>query len=191
MRNANFVARSDFQKRQLVKTTTVSQITAPAGFLDLTDWLFHVPEWDYNACTPPSNAHLSAAFTLAPDGTRMSINVEDIGGALIVEHYREDICEKLHCRVVSISDLLIEREYTTAEVTWEIIAEPTRGDLHDFIVNIEVFTTAEYDAYLEKHGKTFEEARDAFQKAIEEHSAEETPNFAASIQRRALRTTAA
>ncbi len=66
----------------------------------------------------------------------MSINVEDVGGALIVEHYVEDVSEKLHCRVQSISDLLFGREYTTAHVIWELIATPEQALHHKFTNNV-------------------------------------------------------
>ena len=183
---ANQMQSKPFTKRTLAHTIPKAEIIAPTGFIDLTDWLFHVDEWDYKACTPTSHAHKSAAFTHAPDGRRMSINVEDFGQALVVEHYVEDISEKLHCKVASISDVLIGREYTTVEAVWEITAKPLEGDRHEFINNCGIYTTPEYDAYLVKHGKSYESARDEFQKALEAHCAEETPYFAASIQRRVL-----
>ncbi len=117
----------------------------------------------------------------------MSINVEDVGGALIVEHYVETISEKLHCRVVSTSDLLIGREYSTALVTWELIATPAEGDHHEFVNNVWIHTTEKYDAYMEAHRIPFEAARHAFQAAVDAHNAEETPFFAAAIERKALK----
>jgi hypothetical protein len=180
-----------FTPRLLVQSSAKFHINAPTSSIDITDWLFNVDDAEYIECTPISRAHLSAGLTHAPDGKRMSINVEDVGGALIVEHYVENISEKLHCRVVSISDLLIGREYTTAQVTWELIATPAGGERHEFINNVWVHTTGKYDAYMHAHRIPFEAARHAFQTAVDAHNAEETPFFAAAIERKALRKTVA
>jgi len=99
-----------FTPRLLAESTSKFYVDAPTEDIDVTDWLFNIDDLEYINCTPHSKAHLAAGFTHSPDGKRMSINVEDIGGALIVQHYHEAICEKLHCRIVSTSDLLIGRE---------------------------------------------------------------------------------
>lgn len=176
-----------FEERILAECTAKFEINAPSEKIDVTDWLYTLGDLEYINCTPRSRAHLSAGFTHTPDGRRMSINVEDIGGALIVEHYIEDISEKLHCRVQSISDLLIGREYTTTRVTWELIARHIQGDHHEFTNNVWVWTTEKYDQYLEAHRIPYDEARYNYQRAVDAHNAEETPFFAASIERHALR----
>ncbi|BAQ16659.1 hypothetical protein [Methyloceanibacter caenitepidi] len=175
-----------FERRILCESSAKFHINAPTSKIDITEWLFTLGDREYMDCTPISHAHLSAGFTHTPEGKRMSINVEDIGGALIVEHYVEDISEKLHCRVHSISDLLFGREYTTDEVIWELIAEHKEGDYHEFTNNVWCYTTPDYDRYLEAHRIPYEAARHNFQLAVEAHNAEETPYFAASIERHAL-----
>ncbi len=181
--------KTAFEPRILAESSAKFHINAPTAAIDITDWLFNVGDLEYINCTPRSRAHLSAGFTRAPDGTRMSINVEEVGGALIVEHYVEVISEKLHCRVQSISDLLIGREYTTAQVTWELIAVHKEGAHHEFTNNVWVRTTEKYEQYLEAHRMSYEDARHGFQLAVEAHNAEETPFFAAAIERKALSRT--
>ena len=88
-----------FTPRLLAHSTFKSKIVAPTADIDITDWLFNIDELEYNNCTPRSKAHITAGFTHAPDGKRLSINVDFVAGALIVEHYVEDISEKLRCRV--------------------------------------------------------------------------------------------
>ncbi|MCU1258570.1 MAG: hypothetical protein JWO80_1455 [Bryobacterales bacterium] len=176
---------TDFTPRLLVQSTAKFHIDAPTADIDVTDWLFNVDELEYINCTPYSKAHLSAGLTHSPDGKRMSINVEDVGGALIVEHYHEGISEKLHCRVVSTSDLLIGREYTTAHVIWELIATPVNGVHHEFVNNVWVHTTEKFEQYMEAHGAPYEGVRQNFQTAVDAHNAEETPFFAAAIERKA------
>jgi hypothetical protein len=175
----------DFTPRLLAQSTAMFHINAPTSDIDITDWLFNIDELEYINCTPHSRAHLSAGFTHSPDGKRMSINVEDIGGALIIEHYHEAISEKLHCRVVSTSDLLIGREYTTAHVIWELIAAPVDGVHHEFVNNVWAHTTEKFEQHLEAHKVPYDEVRRNFQTAVDAHNAEETPFFAAAIERKA------
>jgi hypothetical protein len=130
---------------------------------------------------------LAAGLTHAPDGKRISINVEDVGGALVIEYCNEVISEKLHCRVQSMSDLIIGREYTNTRVIWELIANHKEGTHHEFVNNVWVYTTPQYDAYLASHGIPYDVARQGFQQALEAHNAEETPHFAAAIEKKALR----
>ena len=180
-------AQTEYTPRLLAESTSTFHIDAPTADIDITDWLFNVDELEYINCTPVSKAHLSAGLTHASDGKRMSINVEDVGGALVIEHYNEVISEKLHCRVQSISDLLIGRDYTTTHVIWELIANHKEGDHHEFVNNVWVHTTPQYDAFLDSHSIPYEAARQGFQQALEAHNAEETPNFAAAIERKALK----
>ena len=176
-----------FEPRLLAESTAKFHINAPTTQIDIPEWLFNVDDLEYIDCTPDSRAHLSAGSTHSPDGKRVSINVEDIAGALIVEHYHEVITEKLHCRVQSSSDFLFGREYTKGHVIWELIATPRDGDVHEFTNNVWVHTTEEFEQYLDAQGLDYEQVREKFQKALEAHNSEETPYFAAAIERKALK----
>lgn len=178
---------SEYKSKILAESSAKFHINAPTSAIDITGWLFNCDEEEYIGCTPVTKAHLSCGLTHAPDGTRISINVEDVGGALIVEHYHERISEPLHCRVESISDLLIGRTYTTARVIWELIAAPKEGIHHEFINNVWVYTTEKYDQFLEANRIPYETARTQFQNAVDAHNAEETPYFAAAVERKALK----
>ena len=81
----------EYTPRLLAESTSKFHINAPTADIDITDWLFNVDELEYINCTPVSRAHLSAGLTHAPDGRRISINIEDVGGALTIEHYNEVI----------------------------------------------------------------------------------------------------
>jgi hypothetical protein len=177
----------DSTPRLLAQSTAKFHINAPTSDIDVSEWLFNVDELEYINCTPHSRAHLSAGSTHSPDGKRMSINVEDIGGALVIQHYHEAISEKLHCRVVSTSDLLIGREYSTADVVWELIATPVNGVHHEFVNNVLVHATEKFEQYMEAHKVPYEEVRRSFQTALDAHNAEETPFFAVAIERKALK----
>jgi hypothetical protein len=179
--------QTQFTPRILAESSAKHHITAPTEDIDITDCLFNVEELEYINCTPHSKAHLSAGFTHSPEGKRMSINVEDVAGALMIEHYVEDIGEKLHCRLLSTTDSLIDREYTTAHVIWELIAVPGDNNYSNFVNNVWVHTTEHYDRFLAKHGIGDKQSRKNFQNAVDLHNAEETPCFAEAIERKALK----
>ncbi len=64
---------------------------------------FTLPESEYQSCSP---AHYSAGSTTAPDGRRMSINVEVLGGSMIVQPYVERSSLPDHLKLVSTSRCL-------------------------------------------------------------------------------------
>jgi hypothetical protein len=52
-----------------------------------------------------------------PDGKRMSINAEIIGGSLMVQHYVEALARKDHLILDSTSDVFTPTGRTTIHVT--------------------------------------------------------------------------
>ncbi len=116
----------------------------------------------------------------------MSINAEMVGPGLILEHYVEDISEKHHCRLISLSDVLAPQGKTTIQVQWEMIATPLTDNTCELTNNVVTGATDDYLAFLEKNGIPYEPAKEAMQKALDAHNLEETPNFAKSIDRKAL-----
>ena len=184
--SSNESAKTEFTPRLLAQGTAHFHINAPTEDIDITEWVFSCGDQEYIDCTPVSRAHLSAGFTTSPTGGRMSLNIEYIGGALICEHYNEVIGEKLHCKLESISDNIYNGVFTTTHVIWELIAKHIEGDHHEFTNNVWVHTTEKYEQYLEAHRIPYEVARHAYQEALDAHNREETPFFAAAIERRAL-----
>ena len=87
--------------RTLSLSTVSATINAPIEKVDIADWLFHLPDAEYQRC---SHAHIAAGTTTTDDGRPMSINVETIGEALVVQHYVGEVCRPHYCRMVSISD---------------------------------------------------------------------------------------
>ena len=61
------------------------------------------------------------------------------------------------------------------------------GNHHEFVNNVWVHTTPQYDEFISSHQIPYEVARDGFQQALAAHNAEETPHFAAAIERKALK----
>jgi hypothetical protein len=116
----------------LVQSSFSATINAPIEKVDIPSWCFTLPESEYQSCSP---ARCSAGTTTSPDGPRMSISVEVLGGSRIVQHYVEEIGQPDH-------------------LIWDTVQTCATPELLDF------------------HGK---------------HNQQETPMFAKSIERHALR----
>jgi hypothetical protein len=50
----------------------------------------------------------------------MSINVEVLGGSVMVSHYVEEITDKHHLRLASVSDAFTPTGRTTLQATWDL-----------------------------------------------------------------------
>lgn len=169
--------------RTLSLSTVTATIHAPIEKVDIADWLFTLPDAEYQRC---SHAHLGAGTTTTDDGQPMSINVETIGDALMVQHYVAEVKESYLCRMVSTSDALSARGRTKVQVVWELSAREINETTCEYSNHIHASATDEFLSFIEKNGISFEQAKKARQEASDTHNREETPNFAKSIERRAL-----
>ena len=164
--------------------SSFSAINAPIEKVDLPAWAFALPDLEYQGCSP---AHVAAGFTTAPDGTRMSINVEVIGGSLMVQHYVEKIGEPDHLLLESISDVFTPSGRTTIRVVWELSVKALGDGGCEFTNHVMSFATDEMLALLDRQGIPFDVFRTQRQPMSIAHNQGETPLFAASIERAALR----
>jgi hypothetical protein len=87
----------------LVRSEETATINAPIDNVNIADWLLNLPDAEYQRCAPPD--HLAAGSTTTDDGQPMSINVEVVGGILVVQHYVAEVHEAHHCHMVSLSDV--------------------------------------------------------------------------------------
>jgi hypothetical protein len=175
--------KTNLAPRLLVHSSSKSIIQSPLEQVNISEWLFTLSDKEYQQC---SVSHVACGSSFAVGGKRMSLNVEEIGGSLIIQHYVEDIAEKQHCRVISTSDVFANGNRTTAEVVWELIAKPLSDSTCEFTNVVLVHTTDAYEDFLEESGITFEQAKAALESAVKAHNAEETPLFARSIGTMAL-----
>jgi hypothetical protein len=168
---------------QIVDSSFTAVINAPIEKIDIPNWCFALPEKEYQGCSP---AHIAAGFTTAPDGKRMSINVETIGGSLMVQHYVETRADKHHLILDSDSDVFAPSGRTTIHVIWELSVKAIDKDRCEFTNRVQSFATAEMLASLDRQGIPLEIFRAQRQPMSIAHNKGETPLFAASIERAAL-----
>jgi putative intracellular protease/amidase len=169
--------------RTLSLSTVIATIRAPVEQVNIADWLFHLPDAEYQRC---SEAHIAAGATTTDDGRPMSINVETIGDALVVQHYVAETHEPRFCRMVSISDSISPAGHTKLQVVWELSVKKIDEQTCEYTNHIHSTAIDQTLGFLKSHNIPFETARDARQRASHAHNQEETPKFAKSIERRAL-----
>jgi hypothetical protein len=168
---------------KLVESSFSAPVNAPIEQVDIPAWCFALPDDEYQACSP---AHIAAGATTAPDGRRMSINVEVIGGSLMVQHYVEDIAEPHHLRLVSHSDVVTPTGRTYIDVVWDLRVTKVDDDSCEFTNTVHTTAPAEMLDFLGKQGIPIDAFRAARTPNSVAHNRQETPLFAQSIERHAL-----
>ena len=163
------------------------EIDVPLAQVDIADWLFNLPEAEYQRCSVPD--HIAAGVTTTDDGRRMSINVEMIGTTLMIQHYVADEATPTYVRMNSISDAFSPNGRTQVNVLWELIAEDAGNGRTLYTNRVTARPTDAFMAFIEEHGIAFADAAAARQAAGSDHNRRETPHFAESIARRARKET--
>ena len=165
--------------KTLVKSSFSATINAPIEKVDIPSWCFTLPESEYQSCSP---AHCSAGATTAPDGRRMSINVEILGGSLMVQHYIEEIGQPDHLRLVSSSDVFTPTGRTKIGVIWDLSVKKIDDRTCEFTNMVHSSATPELMDFLGKQGIPWEVFKTARKPISEAHNRQETPLFAKSIE---------
>lgn len=147
----------------------------PIQNLNLSDWIFHMSDKEYRNC---SKGHLAAGASLHPDGTRTSVNVETLGGNLLIQHYVPEIAVADHVKLVSQTDLWLFRVwYVQVNVTWDIRLVSTSESTCEFQNSVVV----EHKSIIMKILSAL--ALGGF--FLKRHNREETPLFAENLAYRA------
>jgi hypothetical protein len=156
-----------------MKTSSQTLINHPAERINLGRWISTLSDRDYQAC---SRAH-RAAGTFREDGTLGMVNVESVGGNLLVQHYLAAKLAADHVIMhsknsrVYVSHLLP----ATIEVIWTLEAKPRDGQSTLFSCSVEtrippllsVLSTVALLPFV-----------------LRRHTQEETLSFAADISRK-------
>jgi hypothetical protein len=165
-------------------STVTATIHASMEKVNIAEWVLHLPDAEYQRC---STAHIAAGATTTDDGRPMSINVETIGDALVVQHYVAEVLEPHFCRMVSISDSISPMGRTRLQVVWELSARKIDDQTCEYTNHIHSTAIDQTLDFFKKHDIPFERASAARQQASHAHNQEETPKFANSIEQKALR----
>ncbi|KAF2326556.1 hypothetical protein [Flavobacterium ginsenosidimutans] len=166
------------------ESTATDIINAPLETINLTEWLFTLKDQEYQEC---SSSHIAAGNSLTEDGLRMSINVEQIAGNMLIQHYIEDISKREHCAVNSISDSLSPLGHTTLIIKWELKVKKLSDSSCELSNHVVISLTDHFTQLLAAAGVSdLEPIRISMKDNLEAHNKEETPLFAKNIQKKAL-----
>jgi spore cortex formation protein SpoVR/YcgB (stage V sporulation) len=88
----------------------------------------------------------------------MSINVEQIGSGLVVQHCVAEVAEPTYFRVNSISEVLTANGRTQVNVIWELVAEKIDENRTRYTNRVTAHPTDAFMAFLQEHGIKFEDA---------------------------------
>ena len=172
------------EEHVIVESSFTAIVNAPLEKIDIPAWCFSLPDHEYQGCSP---AHFAAGATTSPEGKRMSINVEVLGGVPMVQHYVEQSAEKHHLVLDSISDLWTPTGRTKIKVMWELSVKSIGANKCEFTNKVRTRTTPEFLDYLGRQGVPFELFQSGRAPISIAHNKQETPFFAASIERFALK----
>lgn len=145
-----------------------SMVNAPAGELDLPRWLFRMTDEEYQSC---AKGHLGCGSSTNADGKQTSVNVESVGGHLMIQHYLPEASSADHLTLVSRSKCWLFHVWPVhIRVAWDLKLVPTSKETCVLRNTVLV----EHDFYIMKvlvalvFGAVF----------LRRHNEEETPNFA-------------
>src|ERR1700677_4878555 len=139
--------------RTLSLSTVTATIHAPIETVNIADWLLHLPDAEYQRC---AQAHIAAGSSTTYDGLPMSINVETIGDALVVQHYVAEIHEPHFCRMVSISDSISPAGRTQLQVVWELSVKKIDDQTCEYTNHIHSTAIERTLAFFKEHNIPFE-----------------------------------
>ena len=141
--------------RTLSLSTVTAVINAPFEKVNIADWLFNLPDAEYQRC---SHAHIAAGTTTTDQGIPMSLNVETIGDALMVQHYVGEVRERSRCLMVSISDAITSAGRNKVKVVWELSVKKIDDKTCEYKNHIHASATDEFLEFLKKNDISFERA---------------------------------
>ncbi|MBB6273805.1 hypothetical protein HDF26_004278 [Pedobacter cryoconitis] len=167
----------------IVDSSFSAIINAPIEKINIPEWCFTLSEQEYQSCSP---AHITAGFTTSPEGKRMSINVEVIGGSLMVQHYIEYLGEPAHLILESVSDVFTPAGRSAIHVHWELSVKKIDDNTSEFTNRVQSRATEAFTKFIDEQGIPFEQFKAQRQPASIYHNQTETPLFAKSIERHAL-----
>lgn len=156
-----------------VRRTARATLDVPSDEVDLAGWLFGLSDKEYQAC---ARGH-RAAGSFTDEQGRGTINVESIGGNLIIQHYRPVHTEPARVEMYSAASrvYLLHLVPVRASVRWTLTLTPTSASSSELTCSVEVVLAP----VLAMLGRLM--ASGVF---LKRHVHGETPAFAADISRK-------
>ena len=172
------MSRTNNQKYvKLFQTVCEALINAPKEAFNLHDWVFTLSDKDYQTT---ARGHIGAGSSIHSDGTQTSVNVEIVGGNLLVQHYVAEVKEPDYVKMVTYSDLwLMKLVHVVVKVTWEM----RLISVSDSECKFQNTVLVEHPNFIMKILSAL--ALGGF--FVRKHNEEETPLFAENLYKRTLK----
>jgi hypothetical protein len=156
-----------------MKRSSMTVIDQPADRIDLAQWLSTMSDRDYQAC---SQGH-RAAGTFREGGTFGMVNVESVGGHLLVQHYLAKEATANHVLMHSTNTRVYVLHIFpfTIEVIWTLGVERRDSQTAEFTCTVEARMPAPL---------RFVASLGLLPLFLGWHVQEETPRFASDIARK-------
>ena len=156
-----------------MKYSHAASIPIPASSVDLVDWLFGLSEDDYAAC---ARGHRAVGVVGGAQRSGM-INVESIGGSLLIQHYATRLAAKDHVTMISPASraYLMHVVPVRIGVLWDMQISPAGPETSRFRCMIDVAMPTAVKVLGLFNGTSF---------FIRRHLVEETHGFARDIARK-------
>jgi hypothetical protein len=161
------------QRPVTLRRTANTELDVPCADIDLESWLFGLSDEEYQAC---ARGH-RAAGVFTDDHGRGSVNVESIGGNLLIQHYRLVRGERSHVEMFSAASrvYLLHVVPVVGTVRWTLTVTPKTASTSAFTCTVEVALHPVLKALSNLMAAgTF----------LRQHVDEETRGFAADIARK-------
>lgn len=169
--------------RQLVaigQGTNTALINVPIEAINLTTWFFTLTAAEYVACSSGHNGIVQGSL---PNGKRVSVSVETIGGNFILNNFIEDIAHREQVCTISNTVAYVgvpDSIYTARlKVTWKIKLSFESSQTCRFI-SIVTTETADRELITKLQSLPPSDSN-----PFQDHWRRETPLFAADIERKA------
>ncbi len=156
-----------------MKFTKDATVPVAADQIDLSKWLFTMTDQEYQATAA---GHL-ALGTFSADGVRGMVNVESMGGVLLIQHYREVQATKSHLEIYSERSraYLMHVLPVSVEVRWTMSIAPRTGDTSAFSCTVETVLPPALRSPARLMG---------IGRAVRKHVEEEAAGYAADLSRK-------
>lgn len=159
-----------------MKYTAEATINAPAEQIDLKGWLYNLSDEEYQVC---ARGHRGAG-TFTENGVRGTINVENVGGTLMIQHYHQVSADTAKVEMLSKRSraYILHLIPVHIEVRWTMTATPKTADTTTFSCTVEALMPGVLRLLASTIFVPY---------FLRKHVHEETPLFAADITRKLAR----
>ena len=132
--------------RDVDESTATAVIDAPIDRIDIGEW------WLADRGGSGPSARFAAGSTLAPDGKRIAVDVELVGGRLLVHYCVERLADRDHLVVESVSDLATPAGRTTIRILWDVRVGSIDSGRSALTSRVRTNVAKEFAAFLSRQG---------------------------------------